>query len=192
MAGRQASYDGALGARGIHSLQSYGQDGPVYDKNAYTVTSIYHGSTLKMYTSHPAKPSGPGGRPEYYMTQLGAFAMTNNPETFRQGATAFRNARDWTKELRDEIIRQANEKTDEISSTVPTDSALISSFTTEVSTVTAASSLSTGAESQSQESYTTPIEAYASARIHQESETSADELAIDINPSAKRYRRRKR
>ena len=29
VAGRQACYDGALGARGTHSLQSYGEDEPV-------------------------------------------------------------------------------------------------------------------------------------------------------------------
>jgi hypothetical protein len=98
VAGRQASYDGALGAKGIHSLQSYGQDEPAYKNNAYTVTTIYHDGTLKMYTSHPAHPNGPGSRPEYYMTQLRSFAMTDTADTFQQGATAFRNARDWTKE----------------------------------------------------------------------------------------------
>lgn len=82
-AGRQASYDGPLGARGQQSLQSYGQDEPVYDNNAYTITSIYHGGTLKMYTSHPAQPTGPGGRPEYFMNQLKGWSLTSDPETFR-------------------------------------------------------------------------------------------------------------
>ncbi|KAF2804455.1 uncharacterized protein BDZ99DRAFT_397979, partial [Mytilinidion resinicola] len=54
VAGRQAYYDGALGARGMHSLQLYGKDKPVSDNNAYTVTSIYHGGTFKMYTSYRA------------------------------------------------------------------------------------------------------------------------------------------
>jgi hypothetical protein len=71
VAGRQAGYDGALGARGIHSLQSYVQDEPAYNNNAYTVTSIYHGGQLKMYTSHPTQPSGPGNRPEYLKSTLG-------------------------------------------------------------------------------------------------------------------------
>jgi hypothetical protein len=31
VAKRQACYDGALGARGIHSLQEYGKDEPVFD-----------------------------------------------------------------------------------------------------------------------------------------------------------------
>ena len=108
VAGRQASYDGALGARGIQSLQSYGQSELIYDNNAYTFTSIYHGGTLKMYTSHPSQPTGPENRPEYHMTQLNTWGMTGNPETFRQGATAYRNARDWAKEKRDGFIEAAN------------------------------------------------------------------------------------
>lgn len=68
VAKRQACYDGALGARGMHSLQSHGRAEPVYDNNAYTVTSIYHNGHLKMYTSHMALLRTPGGRPEYYIT----------------------------------------------------------------------------------------------------------------------------
>jgi hypothetical protein len=104
VAGRQACYDGALGARGMHSLQSYKRDEPVDDNNAYTITSIYHGGTLKMYTSHTAKSASPQGRPEYFMSQLKGYSMTGDPETFRKGATAYRNARDWAKEQRDKAI----------------------------------------------------------------------------------------
>ena len=53
VARRQACYDGALGARGMNSLQSYGKDEPVHDNNAYTITSIYSDGQLKLYTSHP-------------------------------------------------------------------------------------------------------------------------------------------
>jgi hypothetical protein len=110
VAGRQASYDGALGARGIHSLQNYSKDEPLYDNKAYTIASIYHGGTLKMFTSHPSCPARSGERPEYYMTQLNEWSMTANPETFRQGATWYRNDRDWAKEQRDEAIKEANEQ----------------------------------------------------------------------------------
>lgn len=112
VAARQACYDGALGARGMHSLQSYGQEEPVYDNKAYTITSIYHNGQLKMYTVHPAQPNGPGSRPEYYMTQLKGWSMTSDPETFRKGATAFRNARDWAREQRDQAIEKANQRVD--------------------------------------------------------------------------------
>ena len=108
VAGRQACYDGALGARGIQSLQSYGQVMPVYDANAYTITSVYHDGQLKMYTTHPAQLTGPEDPPEYFMTRLNTWGMTGNPETFRQGATAYRNARDWAKERRDQFIEAAN------------------------------------------------------------------------------------
>jgi hypothetical protein len=117
VAARQASYDGALGARGIYKLQTYGQDEPACRNNAYTITSIYYGGQLKMYTSHLAQPNGPGSRPKYYITQINTWGMTGNNETCRQGATAFRNARDWAKEQRDEAIRQANERADNRRST---------------------------------------------------------------------------
>ncbi|OAT10224.1 hypothetical protein BDBG_05891 [Blastomyces gilchristii SLH14081] len=88
VATRQACYDGALGARGImHALQSYQQDGlgSTYDNSAYTLTSTYHGGTLKLYTTHLTESKGSGDRPEYIMTQLNTWGMTGNLETFRQG-----------------------------------------------------------------------------------------------------------
>ena len=107
---QQAYYNGALGARAIYALQSYEQEIPICDNNAYTITSTYSNSTLKLYTAHVTHTGHPDCRPEYIMTQLRAFAMTDTPETFRQGASAYRNARDWAKEKRDEIIRLANER----------------------------------------------------------------------------------
>ncbi|EEQ85131.2 uncharacterized protein BDCG_08400 [Blastomyces dermatitidis ER-3] len=109
VATRQACYDGALGARGMHALQSYQQDGSTYDNNAYTLTSTYHGGTLKLYTTHLTEPEGLGRHPEYIMTQLKGWSMTSDPGTFRHGASAYRNARDWAKERRDEFIMAANE-----------------------------------------------------------------------------------
>ncbi|KAF2806039.1 uncharacterized protein BDZ99DRAFT_490458 [Mytilinidion resinicola] len=87
-----------------------GKGEPVSDNNAYTTTSIYHDGQLKMYTSHPAQPTSAGGGPEYYVTQLNTWGITGNPESFRQGATAYRNARDWAKEQIDKAIQQANER----------------------------------------------------------------------------------
>ena len=110
VANRQACYDGALGARGIQALQSYGQSEPVYDNNAYTITASYSDGTLKLYTSHPSQPVGPGKRPEYYMNQLNTWGMTGNVDSFRQGATAYRNAHDWAQEIRDGFIKNANER----------------------------------------------------------------------------------
>ncbi|KAF2763027.1 hypothetical protein EJ05DRAFT_481878 [Pseudovirgaria hyperparasitica] len=144
---RQACYDGALGARGIHSLQSYRSAEPTYNNNAYTITSTYHAGTLKMYTSHVAQPRSPGGRPEYNMHLLKAWAMDGAPETFRQGATAYRNARDWAEEQRDEAIRQANETS--VEAEAPTSNAGASpvpSFVTAVSETEASPMLPPGPE----------------------------------------------
>ena len=109
VAKRQACYDGALGARAMHKLQSYKTE-PVYDSKAYTVTSTYHAGTgsLKLYTTHPTQAED--GSTEYHMTQYKGWDLTSDPETFRQGATAFRNARDWAKEQRDRFISAANER----------------------------------------------------------------------------------
>ena len=109
VAQRQALHDGAIGARAMQSIQSYGQEEPVCDNNAYTITSIYHGGVLKMYGHSVAQPQGPGGRSEYYMHQLGLFAMTHTLDSFRQGATAFKNAMDLTREYRNAAIVRANE-----------------------------------------------------------------------------------
>ncbi|KAL9118795.1 MAG: hypothetical protein Q9187_004653 [Circinaria calcarea] len=109
VAKRQACYDGALGARAMHSLQSYHQE-PVYDGNAYTITSTYHAGTgtLKLYTTHLTQAED--GTPEYHMTQARGFDLTNDPDSFRQGATALRNARDWAREQRDGFISAANNR----------------------------------------------------------------------------------
>ncbi|KUI64798.1 hypothetical protein VM1G_00718 [Cytospora mali] len=107
---RQARYDGAIGARAIHSLQTYGQEDPVYDGNAYTYSTTYHDGQLKMYAHYATAPATPDGRPEYHMTQVRSFGMTDTRETFVEGATAFRNARDLAKQHRDTFIQAANSR----------------------------------------------------------------------------------
>lgn len=109
VAKRQACYDGAVGARGLQMLQSYREDEPIYDNNAYTITSTYQSGNLKMYTTHPTQ-SDSRDTPEYHMTQISGWDLTGNSETFRQGTRAFRNAIDWTKEKRDQIISGANNR----------------------------------------------------------------------------------
>lgn len=39
---QQARYDGAVGARAMHSLQNCGKSEPVYDGKAYTYSSTYY------------------------------------------------------------------------------------------------------------------------------------------------------
>ncbi|TWU71214.1 hypothetical protein ED733_000263 [Metarhizium rileyi] len=106
VAKRQACLDGAVGARAMHSLQSYGEDVPVYDGNAYTYTSTYVDGQLKLYAHHVT--ATPSGSPEYHMSQIDSWGMTGNAESFRRGATAFRNARDLAQRHRSSFIEAAN------------------------------------------------------------------------------------
>lgn len=109
VAKRQACFDGALGARGVHKLQLFEADHALaYDNNAYTITSTYHDGQLKMYTVHPSQSVDPEISPEFHMTQLGGWALTGSYEQFRQGVSAFRNARDWARTQRDGLITAAN------------------------------------------------------------------------------------
>ncbi|KAL9607347.1 MAG: hypothetical protein Q9167_007732 [Letrouitia subvulpina] len=109
---RQAMYDGALGARGIHELRLYVDPETAVDNNAYTITSTYHGGSgvLKLFTTHCTPSTNSNRGYEYRMTQLGGWDMTNNPDTFRHGAGALRNARDWAREKREELVTAANGK----------------------------------------------------------------------------------
>jgi hypothetical protein len=162
---RQSCYDGAVGARAMQHLQSYGEPEPVYDNNAYTITSTFDGEHLHMYTTHPTQPANPGDPPEYHMNQLNGWTVTGNSEAFRQGATAYRNARDWAKEKRDEFIETANGRV----TNLPQDMSFESSGYSEPSTST-------------------------NRAIVLESDTSADELALDHETttpqrSGKRLRR---
>jgi hypothetical protein len=110
VARRQACYDGAYGARAMHSLQSYGEEEPVYDGNAYSYSSTYHAGTgtLQLYAHHVTAPTPPEGQPEYHMTQVRVFSMTSDRDVFVRGATTFRNARDIAQGHRGRFIQAAN------------------------------------------------------------------------------------
>lgn len=112
VAKRQACLDGAVGARAMHSLQIYMGDRPepVYDGNAHSFSSTYHAGTgtLQIYAHHITSPAREEQQPEYHMTQLRTFGMTDTRETFVAGATAFRNARDLARRTRENLIHIAN------------------------------------------------------------------------------------
>jgi hypothetical protein len=169
VAKRQITYDLSLGARGMHELRLYGVDKPVFDNNAYTLGATYHDGTLKMYTTHITPPTGPRQLPEYHTTQIDAWALSGNPNTFRQGAAALRNGRDMTMEWRNQFISAANERATHLDAETPT-----------------LESPSYIGVSDSKDAY--PIEDLSN--ITQESETSADKHAVDTPvkpiPSKKR------
>jgi hypothetical protein len=92
VAKKQVCYDGALGARVMHELQLYKQE-PIYDGNAYTIISIYYAGNLNMYVTYVTL-SGPGGSPEYYMSQVGGWNTISDPDIYWRGFTVFWNGRD--------------------------------------------------------------------------------------------------
>ena len=150
----------------MHIIQSFGGNSETYDNNAYTITSTYHDGTLKLYTTHPTRPVDAGNAPEYHMTQLNSWSLTGNLETFRQGASAFRNARDWAKEQRDGFIAVANSRATDMD---------MDASTLEISRDNSKLSFSTN----------------GAAAL--ESDTSTDELALDAGamtePPSKRVKR---
>ncbi|KAI9670790.1 MAG: hypothetical protein M1817_003901 [Caeruleum heppii] len=178
----QACFAGAVGARGIHQLQTYGQEVPAYDNHAYTLSATYHAGQLKMYAHHTAQPNGPGTQPEYYMNQLNTWGLTGNRKTLVEGITAFRNVQGWTEAQRSAAIEHANaiangvdddnddydddddEEEDDFTAGAVSDP-LLSSFTS-------ASPFSTGQDTS-----------WRSRTVRQESETSADELALEHQSS---------
>ncbi|KAF4512012.1 hypothetical protein G6O67_001198 [Ophiocordyceps sinensis] len=118
---RQACYDGAYGARALHALQNYGETEPTYDGNAYAYSSTYHSGTLRLYAHHVTEPSTGEGRPEYHMTQAGAYGLDHNRQAFMDGVKAFRNARDMAKQHRDIFIQAANAKAAQAATMDPAD-----------------------------------------------------------------------
>ncbi|TAQ84952.1 hypothetical protein B7494_g6724 [Chlorociboria aeruginascens] len=55
-----------------------------------------------------------GERGQYYMHQLKAYAMTSDADTFRKGAAAFWNLRDYAEEQRNGATQRANERSKKI------------------------------------------------------------------------------
>jgi hypothetical protein len=188
VAKRQITHDLSLGARGMHQLQSYGADEPVFDNNAYTLGATYHAGTgtLQMYATH-VTPTGPGGSPEYHMTQTGGNFLIGSRDQYLQGATALRNGRDVTMEWRNQFISAANERATHINAETST---LESPSYNGVSDNTDAYPVEESQTSVDELAATSfyPVEEsdYNDlSNITEESETSADEPALDtpVNPT---------
>ncbi|KAK4032082.1 hypothetical protein C8A01DRAFT_20803 [Parachaetomium inaequale] len=94
----------------MHALQNYGAEKPAFDGEAYTISSTYYTGTgiLQLYVYHITPPIAGGGGLEYYITQLGSYAMTYSRERFVEGASTFRNARNSAQRNRDSLIQAAN------------------------------------------------------------------------------------
>jgi hypothetical protein len=161
---RQITQDLAVGARGMHQMQSYGLDEPMYDGNAHTFGSTYHSGTgtLQLYAMHPTEPREADEKPEYHTTQVTAFALTGNSDSCRQGIGAWRNLRDLAKERRDQFITHANEMVESNKPEIAAAEAYLTPFTST--------------------SQSTRNELVVSDTGHEDSETSMDELAGPTPP----------
>ena len=104
----RARYHGAIGARAMHALQSYGKQTPVYDGKAYTFSSVYYRGILELYAHHLTASTAPGGAPQYNMTKVWSMSLTHDRETLIKGVTAFQNCRALAKRWRDEFVQAAN------------------------------------------------------------------------------------
>ena len=106
----RARYYGAIGARAMNALQSYGKQTPVYDGKAYTFSSVYHHGILEIYAHHLTASTAPGEAPEYHVTQVWSMSLTHDRETLIKVVTAFQNCRALAKRWRDEFVQAANTK----------------------------------------------------------------------------------
>jgi hypothetical protein len=71
VAKRQAYYDGALGARGIHIIQSFGGDSDTIIMPIPLPQPI--STATSMYTTHLTQLADPRNSPEYHMTEFGGW-----------------------------------------------------------------------------------------------------------------------
>ena len=97
----------------MHTLLRYVDEKATRLPFARTIACYFHEGMLVINCLHRTNP--PGGprrprRPHIHMQQLRQLALLDSPDGFRQGVTAFRNARNLAKKWRDELITMANEK----------------------------------------------------------------------------------
>jgi hypothetical protein len=106
IATQQASYWGAVGARAMLHLQSYGKRTEHFDNNAYTTVSILDMESLRIYCSHPTRNEN-RNRIEYHMNTIDAYWLTTSVG-FKDAVRGWRNIREWAKTQRDSFIQAAN------------------------------------------------------------------------------------
>ena len=103
----RARYHGAIGARAMNALQSYGKQTPVYDGKAYSFSSVYHRGILEIYAHHLTAPITARKQPVYHMTRVDIFVLLKHRD-FHEAVTALRNCRDLAKKWRNKFIQAAN------------------------------------------------------------------------------------
>ncbi|CAN8103331.1 unnamed protein product [Discula destructiva] len=119
----QAVYDGALAARGMEAMWVFGCEdeakNPVTEPMggtagqrsiARTLTCTFVAGALRIYSVHVHAQSSSVYGAEYVTTPVGAYFLDNTLEDFRRGATAYRNAIEWARMQREEVIERANRR----------------------------------------------------------------------------------
>jgi hypothetical protein len=109
IAQRQAWYDGVIGARAMHSLHSYNRSEPVYDNKIHTLSAVYDAKKgeLHIYGHSIAQPNG---KTEFYTFEVGSWTMATDRDSYVQGLTALKNAEEWTEDVREKAIEDANRR----------------------------------------------------------------------------------
>lgn len=107
----QAYYNGALGARGLLRIQSYGRPEFLSAGDAYTFTSTLFDGILRIFAVYPTN-SGDTSDTEYHVILLGAWILTGSQENFQAGITSFLNIRDWAYYKGLGFIEAANKRLD--------------------------------------------------------------------------------
>ena len=106
IATNQAVYDGAFGARAMHSTRNIGASDN-FDNKSYTFSAVYASGVLELYAHFLTQSDG---QTYYRMSPLGAWGLKHTVELFRAGVTAFRNLRDLAHQMRTELADTANQK----------------------------------------------------------------------------------
>lgn len=112
VAERQACYDGAFGARGMHRLQNYtkNDDDETYDQVARTFTFVYFTGVLTLYAHHLSQPDGPKTSSHYHMNELDSWLLSKSQQQCAEGITAWRNLRVLAHELRKQSLDDADQR----------------------------------------------------------------------------------
>lgn len=80
----------------------------MYENNAYTITVIYRDGSLELFAQRPIQPTAPCVSTKYRMTLIRSLTIGDNPDSFRQRDTPFRNVQALAIKKRDEFKPIAN------------------------------------------------------------------------------------
>ncbi|KAI9674785.1 MAG: hypothetical protein M1817_001689 [Caeruleum heppii] len=109
---RQALHYAAIGARAMNTLRSYGGSNSIGDDggDAHVIITTFYAGELSIYTMLPVKSTSLERDMDFHLVLLETAHLMDSFQSFVAGIKAFRNAREWAREQRDQAIARANEK----------------------------------------------------------------------------------